>query len=280
MTRRVVDGSAVPLGPSARYLGTKTHVAPLILDIIGHPRQGSAFVDCCAGTGAVAREAAGRAWNTRVNDSLFSSSRLAFANVLGNEDVVFSNLGGYKSAIDTLNALSNEPGFVYYAYTPAAGISQRRYFTSANGGKIDAVRTALSEWRAANLISESEENLLVADLLVAATKVANTCGTFAAPAKEWLRRARDDLMLRPRVLLDGGSRAEVYNVDAGDVPVAPADVLYIDPPYNSRQYASYYHVLETIALYDDPVLSGAGGRREWQPSRFHRSGVPSGPSCR
>ena len=41
-----------------------------------------------------------------------------------------------------------------------------------------------------------------------------------------------------------------------------AEVLYLDPPYNSRQYSSNYHVLETIALYDNPILKGKTGIRE------------------
>lgn len=35
-----------------------------------------------------------------------------------------------------------------------------------------------------------------------------------------------------------------------------ADVVYIDPPYNSRQYSRFYHVLETLTKWDKPKLHG------------------------
>ena len=48
------------------------------------------------------------------------------------------------------------------------------------------------------------------------------------------------------------------------------DILYLDPPYNARQYAPNYHLLETIAKYDNPVIHGITGIRgyEHQKSSF------------
>ena len=45
----------------------------------------------------------------------------------------------------------------------------------------------------------------------------------------------------------------------------------MDPPYNSRQYLPNYHLLETIAKYDDPVIKGKTGIREYknQKSEFY-----------
>lgn len=41
--------------------------------------------------------------------------------------------------------------------------------------------------------------------------------------------------------------------------------MYADPPYTKDQYSRYYHVYETLYLYDFPGSSGAGRYRE---SRF------------
>jgi len=38
--------------------------------------------------------------------------------------------------------------------------------------------------------------------------------------------------------------------------------LYLDPPYNHRQYSSNYHILETIARYDSPSIHGKTGLRD------------------
>jgi adenine-specific DNA-methyltransferase len=40
------------------------------------------------------------------------------------------------------------------------------------------------------------------------------------------------------------------------------DVVYLDPPYNHRQYSGNYHILETIARYDSPEIHGKTGMRD------------------
>jgi len=39
------------------------------------------------------------------------------------------------------------------------------------------------------------------------------------------------------------------------------DILYLDPPYNSRQYSSNHHLLNTIAKYDMFTPKGITGQR-------------------
>ena len=58
---------------------------------------------------------------------------------------------------------------------------------------------------------------------------------------------------------------EVFNEDINKVAGKIAgDILYLDPPYNQRQYATNYHMLETIAKYDNPKIHGKTGLREYQ----------------
>jgi adenine-specific DNA-methyltransferase len=45
------------------------------------------------------------------------------------------------------------------------------------------------------------------------------------------------------------------------------DLLYADPPYNSREYLPNYHVLETIARYDNPAIKGVTGIRPYQEQK-------------
>jgi adenine-specific DNA-methyltransferase len=40
------------------------------------------------------------------------------------------------------------------------------------------------------------------------------------------------------------------------------DILYLDPPYTRKQYATAYHILETVARWDYPVVRGISGMRE------------------
>src|SRR5436853_7279236 len=51
-------------------------------------------------------------------------------------------------------------------------------------------------------------------------------------------------------------------VDAGELAASrECDLLYIDPPYNTRQYSTNYHLLETLALGDEPEVRGVAGLR-------------------
>ena len=44
----------------------------------------------------------------------------------------------------------------------------------------------------------------------------------------------------------------------------PLHRMDIEPPYKKRQYASYYHILETIVCGDQPEVTGVSGLRPWK----------------
>lgn len=156
------------------------------------------------------------------------------------------------------------------------GVPPRMYFTEERAGRIDAIRHRLHEWHTAGAITEDEYYLLLASLLEAADAVANTAGIYAAYIKKWQSNALRELHLRlplivpARIIRARGQRGagsvacEAYQ---GDVTtIAPQlghfDLLYLDPPYNSRQYSAYYHVPELIARgwFDGPIeLRGKTG---------------------
>src|SRR5690606_16072947 len=73
-----------------------------------------------------------------------------------------------------------------------------------------------------------------------------------------------DIELRPRALFAGGGSITTSTLNATAVPVFVDDVVYLDPPYTKRQYAAYYHLLETIALGDEPSVEGVTGLRPWR----------------
>ena len=154
--------------------------------------------------------------------------------------------------------------------TPSAA-SARMYFTLDAARRIDAIRTQLNDWHTAAAISDDEYYILLATLLEAADAVANTAGVYAAYIKSWQSNALRALRLRlpaigasPQPPRLRRARCEAHQ---GDVSVlAPHlgrfDLLYLDPPYNTRQYSAYYHVPELIAtgwFGDPPVLRGKTG---------------------
>jgi adenine-specific DNA-methyltransferase len=255
-------------GAGIRYLGSKARIAGEIVRIIGAPDGPDAvFVDGFAGTGAVGREAARRGWPVRLNDHLLCSTILAAGTLVSVTEARFADFGGYAATLRLLNACAPVQGFIWREYSPASRAFApvtRTYFTEENAAFIDGVRRTIQLWSDKGLLSPQEERLLVADLLVTASKVANTAGTFGCFLRKWAANALQPASLKPRELLAAGTRTELFNTDVALVPVGGGDVAYFDPPYTKRQYAAYYHVLETIAHGDEPTVEGVTGLRPWR----------------
>jgi len=153
----------------------------------------------------------------------------------------------------------------YSADAAAPDEVARMFFTAANGSRIDAIRTRLHEWLVGELLSEDEYYLLLACLLEAADAVANTTGVYAAFVKSWQGNALKPLRLAdPELVTNTGLACHAHIQDANRFirQLGQVDVAYLDPPYNTRQYSSYYHVPELIALGwfdDEPQLRGKTG---------------------
>lgn len=250
-----------------RYIGSKARLIDQITAYMGPPKQGSFFVDAFCGTGAVAEAAAELGWNVRINDSLYSAVISAGARLISTEQVAFKKLGGYAKAIAKLNAANPKHGFMWREYSPASidtcGL-ERRYFTQENAARIDAIRALIGEWVETTTIDEVEERLLIADLFGALNRVANIAGTFGCFLSKWTSQSQDKIAMRCRELKASGVRVEATVGDVFDVPNSFEDLVYLDPPYTKRQYASYYHILETVALGDEPKVEGVAGLRPWK----------------
>lgn len=252
---------------SFRYIGSKSRLIDQITTHIGEPKQGAFFVDAFCGTGVVAEAAASLGWNVRINDSLRSAVISAGARLISGDQAAFRKLGGYTKAISKLNAANPKNGFVWREYSPASldvcGI-ERRYFTQDNAARIDAIRALITEWVEAGTINEVEERLLIADLFGALNRVANIAGTFGCFLSKWTNQSQAKIEMRCRDLKANSVCVEATVGDVFDVPNAEHDLVYLDPPYTKRQYASYYHILETVALGDEPKVEGVAGLRPWK----------------
>lgn len=255
---------------SVRYIGSKARIVDPIMEIVGQPVDNGVFVDAFCGTGSVAEAAASSGWSVRVNDSLRCAVTIAGARLVNAEHAAFDTFGGYDSAVHRLNAMAGQPGFVWREYSPAAATQAavtklpRRYFTEENAARVDAMRNAIAKWAAAGDLAPSEETLLLGDLLIASTAVANIAGTFGCFLRQFAPNALRPIELNARRLYEGAVSVETSSVDVYDVEAAPGDVVYFDPPYTKRQYAAYYHLLETIACGDEPRVEGVTGLRPWK----------------
>ena len=66
---------------------------------------------------------------------------------------------------------------------------------------------------------------------------------------------------------------KVFNMDSNElIKEISGDILYLDPPYNQRQYSANYHILNTISQYDDFEPRGKTGLREYNRSDYCKKG--------
>lgn len=165
--------------------------------------------------------------------------------------------------IDTCNMLPSVEGLIYREYS-SGGAEERMFFTTANATKCDAIRQWIHTKYKNEEISEVENYFLLASLLVSIDKVANTTSVYGAYLKEYKASACKRFVLKPI-----HQTAQIANKDLNRIFNVPTeqlvshhkfDVVYLDPPYNQRQYSANYSPLNYIALYDSAVtLKGKTG---------------------
>jgi adenine-specific DNA-methyltransferase len=177
-----------------------------------------------------------------------------------------------NSMFDYLNNLP-EPSdksacFIYNNYSPNENCD-RMYFQPDNALKIDSIRIELERLKSNEVVDDSAYYYLLACLLSAVPYVANITGVYAAYLKHWDIRTYNKLELKPLPIIKSNKSCRAYNLDAKKVgSLESFDLVYIDTPYNSRQYLPNYHILETIAKYDYPEIKGVTGMRDYVRSDF------------
>lgn len=258
------------------YLGNKVGFADLLTaEFVPSLSAGAVVADIFAGTGAVSLALARRGHVVQANDHLPLSATWLRARLRGG-DADFSGLESLvgplgddplATIVTHLNARQGETGWVARSYSPlsatTAGV-ERMYLTVANAQKTDAVRHRLREWR--DLLTEVEHALLLTCLLEAVTEVSNIAGTYGCYLKRWKPAALRELVLRPYRDVATAAGHLVTCRDAEIVAAeTEADAIYADPPYTKRQYAAYYHLLNSIATDEEPALTGSTGLPDWRP---------------
>ncbi len=255
------------------FIGSKQKLSDFIFKSIQSNVQklkNKVFCDIFAGTGAVSKIFKPYVKQVICND-IEPFSYILLRNYIGN--TVFFK---YKDRFKELRDLNGVEGFIFKHYC-MGGDTERQYFSDENGKKIDAVRQRIEQWRNSNSITEDQYYFFLASLLESADKVANTASVYGAFLKQLKKSAQNEILYKPALSVEkslvlfniNNTSGDIYQEDANVlIKKLSGDILYLDPPYNGRQYGANYHLLNTIALYDDFIPKGKTGLREYTKSRY------------
>lgn len=252
------------------YIGSKYKLSDFIsntvTNVVGNDLSEKIFCDLFAGTGIV-----GRNFKTKVK-KIISNDLEYYSYVLNRNYIENHEPLDYFSFIEELNSLKGIEGFIFEEYSEN-GKSERQYFSENNGKKIDAIRQKIQNWKKDNYINEDLYFFLLASLLESADKVANTASVYGAFLKHLKKTAQKEMILEPAFFSINDNSHSVFNEDSNQlIKSISGDILYLDPPYNAREYGANYHLLNTIAKYDDFMPKGKTGLREYKRSLYCKRG--------
>lgn len=240
-----------------RYFGSKASVTDQVVDLIRSLGSFSSACDPFGGLGTVA--AALRRHGYRV----VTGDQLMFAHLFQTARLELSAQPPFKSLVRRLDgqavtahldSLPGEHGWLTQTYAV-----ERSFFTVENAEKVEAIWKTILGWRREGLTESREHALLMASLIDSADAVANTAGTYHAYLKQFAPRTRKPIRFR-LLDVDAGPRGNALLGDAGRTArTAGADLLYLDPPYNRRNYGGYYHLPETLARGRELSVRGVAG---------------------
>lgn len=230
---------------SRRYIGSKTKLVGWIMETIKKETEDvHSFFDVFAGTGVVTKTALSQFDRVLTNDFLYSNN-IIYRAFFGNGDFDEIKIG---NIIDEYNEI--DPDLLPENYFSIN--FGDKYFERDVAKMVGFIRQDIED-RKENL-TDKEYCILIATLIYNIDRLANTVGHFDAYIKKPIKHQP----LRMRMIeAESYDSIEIFRQNSNLLARGiTADVAYIDPPYNSRQYCRFYHVYETLVKWDMPELYG------------------------
>lgn len=252
-----------------KYIGNKTRVLDFIENCMKKSKidyKNKKVADLFAGTGSVSNFFLRNGCKVYSCDnmtySICEQYRVNYYSVVP----TFKELKEYKieslsDVLKYLNNLEGKKGYFYDNYAPS-GSFKRQYFSDENAMKMDSISDKLEQWK--KELPDDKYKYLQGIFMCAADKVSNTSGTYGAYLKIWRSMALKPITLEIPEITSKGINTIVKDDVANFVRKNKKfDIVYLDPPYNRRQYASNFHVLESIVVNDKQLLKGKTGLRNY-----------------
>jgi DNA adenine methylase len=236
-----------------RFLGSKYKLLNFIEDTVNkNCKNVKSVVDVFAGTGVVGSLFLKNGKEVYFNDSLKSnyySYKAFYENSKADIKKIEKIINDYNIVeIDKENYFSQNFGDTYFSYKDCK--------------KIGFIRDDIEDKFKQQIINEREKCILITSLIYSMDRVANTVGHYDAYRK--IENIEDKFcMYMIDVSKNGEKKSHISNLDANEfIKNVKADLVYIDPPYNSRQYCDAYHLLENVAEWNKPKVYGVAKKMD------------------
>lgn len=250
-----------------RYTGSKYKLMPWIRELIleNCPEHDSVF-DVFGGTGVVTAELLEITSSNIINDFLFSNETI-YKAFFGKEPYDQEKLQAHVKRYAEINKSELDENYVSENYGD-------KYFRYEDAKLIGLIREELQQEYESGSINQREFSILLASLLYSFDRCANTVGHYEAYIKG--KEIRSEFIYELIEPIECHNKIEIYREDANELAKkVTADVAFIDPPYNSRQYSRFYHVMETITKWEKPQLAGVAMKPpEENMSNYCRNSAP------
>ena len=234
-----------------RYLGNKYKLLPFITKVVNEECSDiNSVADIFAGTGAV---------SSAFTDKVLITNDLMYSNYICNYAWFGAEEYDPQIIIDCVvryNALTDlEDNYMTDNFADT-------YFSRDDCAKIGYIREDIEVLYKKGDINTRERAILITSLLYAMDKIANTCGHYDAYRKGVEFDKSLELYV-PMANRQNNPNNQCFNIDSNElVKNIEADLVYIDPPYNSRQYCDAYHLLENVARWEKPEVFGVARKMD------------------
>ncbi len=255
-----------------KYIGSKNKLLPHINNLISSLTAGidePSLIDVFTGTTRVAQHFRAKGWKVTTSDLAWAAQEYS-ALFMQTTPADLPQLRELAAELDSLRVNPDKVGWIEMQYSDAPasipGAAPIRVWQRHNAKKADTIRDTIQEWVLAGRTDLAMGQRLTALLILALDSVDNTVGVQQAYLKDWCQRSHNTFTLASRIPPNDwptwpGPPGTHICGDALTAEYSPATVAYVDPPYTTHSYATYYHIWDSMSRWDKPTVLLKTNRR-------------------
>jgi adenine-specific DNA-methyltransferase len=216
------------------------------------------FLDGFAGSGVV-----GKFFNSKYNFIVYSNDLEYYSWIINYSLIKVNYSEKLANIINNLNLITKPMDTTKYSLITLnyseSGAEKRKFWTVSNAEKADGIIECIKNMLSVNSITIDEYYFLLGSLISSFDKVANTASVYGAYLKKYKTSSLKTFNISPIHTINSIVNFEqnkVFNLDINSNIITDEiyDIVYLDLPYNSRQYSTNYHPLNFIAKYDSLII--------------------------